>query len=194
MKSVVFFCLGMAVGGITGYILAKQKYEQIAQEEIDSIKERYTVPKGRRNVKSAEDESEDKTYDERFGASSIVTPKSSDKERRDYKAMAKDYGDPNGGDIPVLNTNYEMPDVIPPAAFGEDEEYEQCYYTYYAGDNTLVDSETETPVPNDTVAELVGLDTLSRFDEYEHGYVYSVNHSLKMYFRIEYVDREFYAE
>lgn len=193
MKTVVFFCLGAAVGGITGYILSKQKYEAIAQEEIDSIKERYTVPKGRRNS-SRKEEPEDNSYDERFGVSSIVTPKSSDKDKRKYESMAKNYGEPNGGDVPVLHMDYQMPDVIPPAAFGEDTEYEQCYYSYYARDNTLVDSETETPVPNDTIAELIGIDTLSRFDEFEHGYVYSVNHSLKMYFRIEYVDREFYAE
>ena len=50
------FSLGAAAGAAVSWKLLKTKYEQIAQEEIDSVKEVYS----RRNEKSVEEENESK--------------------------------------------------------------------------------------------------------------------------------------
>jgi hypothetical protein len=39
--SFMLFALGAAIGSASAWQLAKRKYAQIAQEEIDSVKERY---------------------------------------------------------------------------------------------------------------------------------------------------------
>ena len=43
--NIVMFVLGAAVGSAATWYFTKKKYEQIAQEEIDSVKEAFSVPK-----------------------------------------------------------------------------------------------------------------------------------------------------
>ena len=41
MKAVISFVAGAAIGSLLAWKFAKDKYERIAQEEIDSVKEYY---------------------------------------------------------------------------------------------------------------------------------------------------------
>ena len=49
VKIIFTFALGVAVGSVTTWKLIKTKYEQIAQEEIDSVKEVYSKRKEKIN-------------------------------------------------------------------------------------------------------------------------------------------------
>ena len=54
-KKVIFsFLIGAGVGSITTWKLLKTKYEQIAQEEIDSVKDVYS-----KNYRNNEEDNED---------------------------------------------------------------------------------------------------------------------------------------
>lgn len=57
ITAFVAFAIGAAVGAVVTWKLAKSKFEQMAQEEIDSVKESFSKAYG-------EDKSEDLTVDE----------------------------------------------------------------------------------------------------------------------------------
>jgi len=103
---------------VTWYLL-KDKYEALAQEEIDSVKEVFL-----RREQELKDQSVKKTVAEGI--------KDADKEKPDLKEYAERltkegytrYSD-FGSDEEEKPVSEAGPYVIPPEQFGDDEEYEQ---------------------------------------------------------------------
>ena len=173
LSNVVIFAAGLAIGSAATWQFFKNKYERIAQEEIDSVKEVYS----RKNepIVEPEPEEEHDEYDE-----PIATP-----EMRDaYSRTMKDLGYINYSDIPKTvekeDAGVERPYVISPEDYGEIEEYEQIELTLYA-DDVLTDDMGE---PVDDVDDVVGLDSLNHFGEYEDDSVHVRNDSRKCDYEI----------
>lgn len=158
--NVFIFIAGAAAGSAATWIFVKKKYEQLAQEEIDSVKEVFA----RRNkiesvcVSAAED------------AIKIITEETS-VEDDDYEALS----DIIEGQcyISLDNTNDSKPVsakpyVIPPEEFGEREDYDQFSLTYYS-DGILTD---ENDCTIEDVESVVGVESLSHFGEYEDDSVF----------------------
>lgn len=167
-KSQVFlaFIMGTAVGTVSTWYCIKKKYEQLAQEEIDSVKEVFS----KRDKEKKEDADA----------------------KREYLYILEEQGyvecsDPNheegGKDVSI------RPYVIAPEQFGEYENYEQISLTYYA-DQVLAD-ENDNIIED--VDDVVGEESLSHFGEYEDDSVFVRNDSRNCDYEIL-LDERFYSE
>lgn len=153
-KAVGFIAFAFGAG-LTAVILQqylKKKYEKIAQEEIDSVKETFS--------KRQKSEAEEK------------------REAEEYATVLQKEGYTNYGDAPSDEEKEEetvdRPYVISPDEFGEFEEYERITLTYYA-DQLLVDEDDELV---EDVDKTVGFESLKHFGEYEEDCVFVRNDGL----------------
>lgn len=177
------FIIGAASGATVAWYLLKDKYETLAQEEIDSVKEVFA---------RREQEMKDETV-KRNVAEGI---KDSDRTKPDLKEYAEQlkkngytrYSDLSADDGGVSDKQTK-PYVIPPEQFGDDEEYEQISLTYYA-DGVLADENDEVI---EDVEDAVGIDSLNHFGEYEDDSVFVRNDARKCDYEIL-LDQRTYSE
>ena len=173
---VISFAIGAAIGSVATWKFVKDKYEQIAQEEIDSVKEVYSK---REATKKTESEEKEKEVREKADLA---------KDKPDImefaSKIAQEEGYINYGDTKEQaekpSTAPEEVYVIPPEEFGMLDEYDTVSLTYYA-DQVLADDD-DRPVEN--VEETVRFDSLSHFGEYEDDSVFVRNDRLKVDFEI----------
>ena len=177
-KGFIFlaFVLGAAGGSFATYKLLKNKYEEIAQEEIDSVKEMYRNTKG--ECVANQDIEEQKE----------VAKKSM--EKPDIMEYSKKINDCNYSDYSKTERNQPKegpeekdmsdPYVISPEEFGEDDTYDRINLTYYS-DGVLADENDEEV---DNVDGTVGLDSLETFGTYEDDSVHVKNDRLRAYYEI----------
>lgn len=177
------FIIGAASGATLAWYLLKDKYETLAQEEIDSVKEVFA---------RREQEMKDETV-KRNVAEGI---KDSDRTKPDLKEYAEQlkkngytrYSDLSADDEGVSDKQTK-PYVIPPEQFGDDENYDQISLTYYA-DGVLADENDEVI---DDVEETVGIESLNHFGEYEDDSVFVRNDTRKCDYEIL-LDQRTYSE
>ena len=173
---VLTFILGAAGGSFATYKLLKNKYEEIAQEEIDSVKEMYRNSQGECMPNPEIEEQKE------------VAKKSM--EKPDIMEYSKKIKDCNYSDYSKTERNKSEegpeekdmsdPHVISPEEFGEDDTYDRINLTYYA-DGVLAD-ENDEEVEN--VDGTVGLDSLETFGTYEDDSVHVKNDRLRAYYEI----------
>lgn len=177
------FIIGAASGATVAWYLLKDKYETLAQEEIDSVKEVFA---------RREQEMKDETV-KRNVAEGI---KDSDRTKPDIKEYAEQlkkngytrYSDLSADDGGVSDKQTK-PYVIPPEQFGDNEEHEQISLTYYA-DGVLADENDEVI---EDVEDAVGIDSLNHFGEYEDDSVFVRNDARKCDYEIL-LDQRTYSE
>lgn len=190
LKGVLIFVLGAAAGSLATWKLIEKKYKDIAQEEIDSVKD--TFSKMKKN--EYPDKLEDYPDFEEFDDSDDEEPKSEQKIDRNNKPDIVEYAK-------ILSetgyTNYaerqdkkekkgvepvedERPYVISPDEFGEKDGYENVTLTYYA-DGVLTDY-FDNVISN--VDEVVGFDSLDHFGEYEDDVVFVRNEKMETDYEI----------
>ena len=165
------FIIGTATGSAVTWYLLKDKYEALAQEEIDSVKEVFL-----RREQELKDQSVKKTVAEGI--------KDADKEKEGYTRYS-DFGS-DEEEKPVSEAG---PYVIPPEQFGDNEDYEQISLTYYA-DGVLADENDEVI---EDVEDAVGIDSLNHFGEYEDDSVFVRNDARKCDYEIL-LDQRTYSE
>lgn len=177
------FIIGAASGATVAWYLLKDKYETLAQEEIDSVKEVFA---------RREQEMKDETV-KRNVAEGI---KDSDRTKPDLKEYAEQlkkngytrYSDLSADDGGVSDKQTK-PYVIPPEQFGDNEEHEQISLAYYA-DGVLADENDEVI---EDVEDAVGIDSLNHFGEYEDDSVFVRNDARKCDYEIL-LDQRTYSE
>lgn len=177
------FIIGAASGATVAWYLLKDKYETLAQEEIDSVKEVFA---------RREQEMKDETV-KRNVAEGI---KDSDRTKPDLKEYAEQlkkngytrYSDLSADDGGVSDKQTK-PYVIPPEQFGDNEEHEQISLTYYA-DGVLADENDEVI---EDVEDAVGIDSLNHFGEYDDDSVFVRNDARKCDYEIL-LDQRTYSE
>ena len=167
LSKVVMFTVGAAVGSAVTYKYLKTKYERIADDEIESIREFYEkrrveIPK---NETTGDTEEIKKTYNEiADGYGSTVMP---DDANEEVTCVSKPY-------------------VISPSEFGEND-YETESLTYYA-DGVLAD---ETNEVIEDVDDIVGEASLETFGQYEDDSVFVRNDRLERDYEILYDSRSY---
>lgn len=125
------FSVGAAAGAVVSWRLLKKKYERIAREEIDSVKEIFS--KRNSGLKDELEETND-----------TVTENIKSEEKNVYNAIVNEMGYTNYSDITKKETRKQKdeyvigPYVITEDEFGEIDEYETNTLTYYA-DGVLAD-------------------------------------------------------
>lgn len=181
MKYFITFVAGAALGSLATWIFVKKKYEQIAQEEIDSVKEVYSKRKPKAEKK---DDEEDIQVDE--------------KEVTEYEKIIETTGYSKYSDISKSNVkteaehdDLERPYVIRPEEFGELDGYEMISLTHYS-DGVLADDDDQQ-MADDEIDEVVGADYAEHFGEYEDDSVFVRNDRLKCDYEIL-LDHRKYSE
>lgn len=167
VTGIVAFLAGAALGsGVTWYVV-KTKYERIAQDEIDSVKEVFSKKRA-----SLSDEKKSEIEFEQVDISEV--PEENDPSEEDISE------DKNRDYIHYINTNKysseeenvaEKPYVISPDEVGDNPEYPLYSLTYYA-DHILADDWDEIV---EDVEETVGFESLTHFGEYEDDSVFVRN-------------------
>lgn len=168
VTSFIIFAAGAAIGSIVTWKLVKTKYERIAKEEIDSVKEVFskkkdTAPKPVEPEK-IEVEKEEPEQPKAYDYTEILS-------KYGYR---KDEEDEEKGE-----QMKEGPYVISPDEFGENG-YTLESFTYYA-DDVLTDEFDEIVYDLEST---VGEDFASHFGEYEEDSVFIRNDELETDFEI----------
>jgi hypothetical protein len=179
ITSFMMFIFGAAVGSVVTWQYTKKKYEQIAQEEIDSVKETFSKLK---EVKNKDNES-----DENNNVRTIVERAKDKPSVVEYAAKLRKQGYINYSNTDSLfeeevdeNMINDKPYVISPDEFGELDDYDTISLTYYA-DQVLVDEDDELV---EDIEETVGFESLNAFGEYEDDSVFVRNDRLKCDYEI----------
>lgn len=172
-KNTLIFVMGAAVGSAVTWKLIKTKYEQIAQEEIDSVKERYSKKepvKPKKEKVAAPDE-----------APTIA------KDNQEVARYAKQLHDLGYTDYTTKSDKSEntsvsgyRPYVITPESFGEFDDY-RTESLYYYTDGVLADVDDDI---FEDIDEHIGSDFASYFGEHEQDSVHIRNDKLKIDYEI----------
>lgn len=163
---LAMFVAGAMIGSATTWYFVKKKYEKIAQEEIDSVKEVFAKKDFGSQVKEMTKAGEEiaKGFNDGIRQAAEQAKDKPDLER--YAAMIQKYGG-TVSEEKEAPMKEKFPYVIPPEEFGEFEDYERISLTYYA-DGVLADDNNEIV---DDVEDIVG-DALDHFGEYEDDSVF----------------------
>lgn len=192
---IISFAAGAAIGSVATWMLVKNKYEQIAQEEIEEVREVYM--NAIRKTEEVDDEHEE---------SAPVNEAPKVAELKSYNDVVKESGYINYGNITeaeveemvkektkeiveecndILKKTEDKvnnkPYVIHPDEFGD--EYNVVTLVCY-NDKVVTTYDTGEVLTDEEVEKLVGLDSLSRFGEYEEDSVFVRNDSIKLDYEI----------
>lgn len=170
----MMFVLGVAVGSVVTWRYVEKKYEQIAQDEIDSVKEVFS----KREAEFTENTEARIKADNAKEKPSVI----------EYAARLSEHGYTNYSDlvdekpeeVKEEPMSVDKPYVIAPEEFGDLDDYETISLTYYA-DQILADDNDELV---DDIEDVVGFDSLNSFGEYEDNSVFVRNDSLKCDYEI----------
>lgn len=191
MKNFFTFVTGLVIGSVVTYVIVKDKFEKIAQEEIDSVKEVF----GRRVEKEADKKVEKiakkevekirKEYNEYDNLTKNYTSYSKNKTEESIKDVEYEEvceNDEDGVELDEIEraSDYDRPYIIEPQEFGALDGY-SLITLYHYSDNVLADDCDELVEDLDDV---VGEDYASHFGEYEDDCVYVRNDRLKADYEI----------
>lgn len=194
-KSTIFaFLIGAAAGAGGSWYYFKRKYERIAQEEIDSVKERFSnsihvvVKDGDKKEEAPKEQKP--AYETKPDIMDYAKRLSTEGYRKDYSNLSNEDEDeddketappPPQESYTGAKTNYAKdPYVISPDEFGEYDDYSKISLTYYA-DNMIADDNDE---PLEDVEGTIGWESLMRFGEYEDDALHVRNERLKVDYEI----------
>lgn len=169
LNKMFIFATGCIIGSVVTWKLLKDKYERIANEEIESVKKVFS-----NKEKTSNNESEKNTVERNTGdkATDELNEKLVKLGYVNYSDISKE--EEGGSDM----TN--KPYVIKPEEFGEEFDYDAETLRYYA-DGVLADDWGNVI---DNVDELVGVESLTHFGEYEEDSVFVRNDDLKSDYEI----------
>lgn len=173
-KCTVAFIIGAAAGSVVTWKLLKTKYEQLTQEEIDSVKEVFSRREDKDITVSIEKDERDIFEKDKGTVGQII---------REYNKYSSNNDKEQVEERKIMDKPY----VISPSEFGEITEYETISLTYYA-DQVLTDEDDELV---ENVGNLVGFDSLTHFGEYEDDSVFVRNDALKCDYEILYDHRKY---
>lgn len=173
LTSVFAFAVGAVVGSFVTWKAMDQKYRQMADEEIESMRE-YFSNKSKKiehvELEDNDEEDEPEKYE--------VT----EKDIRDYDGVLEKVNYSGYTTVSTKEVEKDMtgPYVITPEEFGELKEYETIELTYYA-DFVLADNRNN---PIEDVDDVIGLDSLDHFGEYEDDSVFVRDDERKIDYQI----------
>ena len=151
IKYALIFMAGAVLGAVSAVAMVKEKYESLAQIEIESIRIYY-----KDKLQKQEEKKEEK----------VEEPAS---EVKEYEDITNNYKGDIVGDKPFVKKEdgevidpYDTPYIISVEEFGEEIEYDTMTLTYFE-DKVLVDDVDDVIEDVDTV---VGLENLKIFEEF----------------------------
>lgn len=166
-KNVFAFIAGIAVGSFVTWKYMKKNQTYYYSEDFTESPE---------EDNEYEEPVEEEQASFKFQKPDIMEYAAKLKEAR-YAMESNEIIEEKGGVEPM---DHEKPYVISPDDFGEEDDYE-CVSLFYHADGVLTDTRNEVI---ENVDELVGLDSLDHFGEYEDDSVFVRNDDLRKDFEI----------
>lgn len=177
VKNVLIFAAGSVVGSAVTWKLLKNKYEQIAKDEIEFQLERFS--KSKKELKEELQDANDiiSSY-EKVEKAQVEEYRKTVAERgyTDYSS----YSNSKTQKAEEKESSEDRPYVIKPEDLGENDDYQVINLTYYA-DGILADDNDDLV---DDVDNVVGTDSLSHFGDFEPDAVHVRNDRLKCDYEI----------
>lgn len=173
------FLAGATVGAAGAWFYCKRYYEQIAQEEIDSVKAAFAErkPDALKNTKNFEDSTDD---NKKKANMAKLKP-----DLVDYAAKLQAEGYTNYSAHNEKNNNEEAETVVDKPRVISPDEYGDCDYTTisltYYSDGVLADDEDEIV---ENIEDTVGADFAEHFGDYEMDSVHIRNDRRKCDYEI----------
>lgn len=174
-KGVLYFLAGMAIGAVPAWLLAKKKYERIANNAIEEVKETYAkrreqdILAEKARTKPPLEELVQKVREEVDADEEDLKEAQEIIETNGYAAD----GTYNGYERPTLEERLNAtPYIISPEMFGE--VYgpgNTCTMTYYSN-GVLVDDSSGMV---EDIEAMIGMDALNHFGDYERDIVHVRN-------------------
>lgn len=178
----VTFVLGAAVGSAATWYLVKKKYEQLAQEEIDSVKEQFTYKKNSEDTSTSEKDLNDiQETAKRATEKPSIADYTKELSKTGYTNYAT-ISDADDEDDSIEARANKKPYLVSPEEFGEREEdgYHVISWTYYA-DHILADENDELV---EDIEGSIGFESLNHFGDYEDDALFVRNDRLKADFEV----------
>lgn len=164
MKGLFIFAAGVVAGAVAGAYLVKDKVMADAKQEIEEVREYYKSKKEtKKEEKPVEEKQETKV-----------------EEKEEYQEITRNYTNYNKIEEAPKQAVNDMPYMINPEDFGEEEGYDTLTLTYFA-DGVLVDDVDDVIDDPDPV---VGLENLKVFEEFNASAIYVRNDIWKTDFEI----------
>lgn len=193
LSKFIIFAVGAAIGSAVTWKVIKDKYEQIAQEEIDSVKEVFSK-RGEKLENEFQQVTDNMNVVSMYPETPLIKQKTytdTDIElaHSEYKNYASRYASDNETkpEKEEEDEDMEKPYVIPPDEFG-DYDYETVSLTYYA-DHVLTYESDELV---EDIDDIIGSESLDHFGEYEDDSVFVRNDKLETDYEILLDTRNYY--
>lgn len=178
----LIFVFGASLGAVVTWKFLDLKYKNLAQKEIDSVKESFDkwkkdIARGQKLADEAKTKPAISEYTEKMAELGYKT----DYTKNNISNLSKqiDFEECSKYDM-AENGVIEEPEIIPPDEFGENEEYDTVSLLYFA-DNFLTDENYELVLDlENTITE----EALDHFGEWEDDSVFVRNDRLKIYYEI----------
>jgi hypothetical protein len=168
--SVVFaFLAGVVTGVVASWKALKKKYERIAQQEINSVKEKFAKRYSSKESTTEFDDDAEVLYSQYKTEIELYASQAEEKTEEGVEYMPR-------------------PRVITPDELGENDEYEIISLSLYS-DGVLADSITDEPIED--IENTVGQESLHHIGDYEPDCVHVQNDRLKTYYEVLLDAREF---
>lgn len=150
LHDILIFAAGFGVGAFVVHCFFQKKYESYYGEKYEADRE---------NLRQKEADM-DKTIEER------ATQKSFEQLAGKYRTES----DPE--DV----VEHDPIEIIEPDHFGEDDDYETCFLSYYADGKLVYDGEAE-PLDEEDVKKTVGTEALTHIGEFMPSAIHVRNHN-----------------
>lgn len=191
LNSVFIFAAGAIIGSAVTWKFVRTKYERIAQEEIDSVKEVYSHRQSEPTEGDTESESKRflKEIAEPFAEGLAEGLTGDQLSISDYakKLQGIGYTNYSGNSRSAVEPEQKVDKdvattyVIDPDEFGEQEGYGTAYLTYYA-DSVLAYDDNDEIIED--VGSIVGDDFSEHFGDFEENVVHIRNDDERYYYEI----------
>ena len=182
---LVVFAVGASIGSTVTWQYVKKKYEKIAEEEIQSVKDMFSKKENEMNdrLSVANNLLKENLKNKVIVEEDIDSIPDIDEpeEHEDYEQVLK-----SNKYIKPEDQYSDRPYVITPEEFGE-LDYNIVSLVYYADDVIADDSDEIIDNINDTI----GNDAVNHFGEYDDDAVYIRNDTLKCDYEILRSEREY---
>ena len=184
LSKVLIFMAGCGIGSIVTWKLIDKKYAQIAQEEIDSVKEALGFVNEPMKEDEPKDEDDEDDEADRFDRD---TESAKEELAQICKEQGYDYNGISKKEGEEMTEN--KPYVISPEEF--DENGYKTKTLFYYNDDVVTDDRGKVLSEN-SIERLIGKDSLTTFGQYESDSVFVRNDDLKTDYEILADDRNYH--
>lgn len=178
MNKVIIFVLGATAGSLVTWKLLEKKYKQIADEEIEAVRDYYKKKDDLQQALLLDNKTEEVRLEER--------PAKEDKISYNKQITDLGYTSDDATIIVDQGEDYILPYVIAPEEFDTLDGFDTKSWTYYA-DGVLTDENDDIVMEPERI---IG-DGLEHFGEYEDDSVYVRNDNTECDYEILKHDKTF---